>query len=289
VTYGPGIHAITPEEYHQDPCTVPSLSASIADKLVNATPMHARWAHPRLNPSFERAEKPEWDQGNLAHTLLLEGHAERVQVLDFNDWRTKDAKAARDEAYEADLIPVLAKTYERVEVAVAAIRAQLMARDIEIPLLTGGKPEQMLVWEERGVTCRALVDWLHDSFLAIDDLKTTSGSANPVIWSKRQLKTVGADIQVPFYCRGVKALTGKEPEFRYIIAELEPPFAISAVALAPTWMELGEAKVERAIERWRECTEHDDWPGYPAATYYAEAPAWAELEFMELDAEVMTS
>jgi hypothetical protein len=257
--------------------------------LVNSTPMHAHAAHPRLNPHFKRAEKSSWDVGSVAHMLLLEGHRDRVKVIEADSYKKKDAQEERDAARDAGLVPVLTKDFERVEAAVSTIRTQLEARDVEIPLLGDGKAEQTLIWQERGVTCRALVDWLHNDFLAIDDLKTTTTSANPVIWANRQIKAIGADVQVAFYRRGVKALTDQDPEFRYIVAESEPPFAVSVVSLAPTWMELGEVKVERAINRWRDCMANDDWPGYPDTTYYAEAPAWAEIEFLELDGEALNA
>lgn len=286
---GPGVHQIAAETYHTDPCATPSLSASIAKILVNSTPMHAKAAHPRLNPNFERVEKAQYDIGNLAHTLILEGHADRVKVLEFDSYKKKDAQDERDEARATGFIPVLAKDFERIELAVAAIRAQLMARDVEPALFTDGKPEQMIVWEERGITCRALVDWLRDDHLGVDDLKTTSRSANPVLWANRTLWSIGADVQYAFNRRGVKAVTGKDPEFRFVLAETTPPFATGVVSLAPSATELAEAKVDRAIDRWRECMENDDWPGYPEATYYAEAPAWAELQFMELDGEAMNA
>lgn len=289
MTYAPGVHQITASEYHTDPTDQPSLSASIAKILVNSTPLHAKAAHPRLNPDFERVEKAEFDIGNLAHSLILEGNSERVAILEFDNWRKKEAQEARDDARENGLTPVLAKDFARVELAVDAIRTQLMSRDDDPPLFSNGKPEQMLVWEERGVTCRALIDWLHDDFLAVDDLKTTGRSANPVLWANRTLWSIGADVQYAFNRRGVKAVTGKEPAFRFVLAETTPPFAIGVVSLAPSANELAEAKVDRAIDRWRECMENDDWPGYPEATYYAEAPAWAELQFMELDGEAMAA
>jgi hypothetical protein len=287
--YGPGVHEITADAYHSDPTEVPSLSASIAKILVNSTPMHAKAAHPRLNPNFERVEEEKFDVGNIAHSLILEGNADKLALIEADDWRKKETREERDAARTAGLIPLLAKDYQRVETAVAAIRTQLMARDIEPALFTDGKPEQMIVWEERGVTCRALVDWLRDDFLAVDDLKTTSRSANPVLWANRTLWSIGADVQYAFNRRGVKAVTGKEPEFRFVLAETTPPFAIGVVSLAPSANDLAEVKVDRALERWRECMENDDWPGYPEATYYAEAPAWAELQFLELDGEALNA
>jgi hypothetical protein len=39
---GPGVYADLDEEvYHRDPCTEPSLSATLAHRLLSATPRHA--------------------------------------------------------------------------------------------------------------------------------------------------------------------------------------------------------------------------------------------------------
>jgi hypothetical protein len=287
----PGIYTIPADEYHRDPTPEPSLSASIAHLLVKKTPAHARWAHPRLNPDYERTEKAIFDLGNMAHAVLLENTYERIVVVEADSWRTKLAQEERDEARDRGFTPVLRKDYDRLTLAIDAIRKQISTRnlstDYDPPLFSNGGAEQTIVWQERGVWCRALVDWLRGDFRAIDDLKTTSASANPVLWSKRTLEQIGADVQFAFYRRGVKALTGKTPAFRWVIAEIDPPFPISVVSLDTSWVDLADLKVDRAIERWRQCIETDTWPGYPESIYYAEPPAWVEYDFLEMDGEAL--
>jgi len=285
----PGIHTMSAERYHADPCEQPSLSASIAHLLVNQTPLHAWANHPRLNPGMEREEKGHYDLGTVAHSLILEGNDERVKVLDFDSWRKKEAQEERDAARRKGLVPLLEKDWERVRVMVEAVRLQLEARDDEIPLFTGGKAEQTLIWEEGGIWCRARLDWLRDDYAAIDDLKTTGRSANPLTWSRRTLYDIGADIQVAFYLRGVKRLTGKTPEWRYVLLENQAPYALAVVSLAASALELGQAKVDRAIERWRDCLKTDFWPGYPSSVYYAETPAYEELRWLEQDGEALAA
>lgn len=282
-----GIHAMPAHRYHDDPAERPSLSASIAHLLVNETPWHAWNAHPKLNPHFEREEKQAFDLGNVAHALILEGSTERVCVIEADSWRTKDAQTRRDEARLEGLVPLLAKDWARVEQMVVSVRAQLDLRPEDPPLFTDGAPEATLVWEEQGVTCRARLDWLRHDLTAIDDLKTTGGSANPITWSKRTLWNIGADIQVAFYLRGIKVLQGVEPAFRYVLAENTPPFAISVVELDSSARAIGDAKVARAIEKWAECLETDVWPGWSQNTYMAEMPAYEELRWMEQEGEAI--
>lgn len=285
----PGIHTIPSDTYHSDPGREPSLSASVAHLLVNTTPLHAWNAHPRLNPNFEREEKAQFDMGSVTHALILEADTSKVQVVYADDWRTKDARAARDQARGDGLIPMLQKDWVRVEMMAEAVRAQIARRDDEPPLFDAGKPEQTLVWNERGVTCRARLDWLRDDHVAIDDLKTTGRSANPMQWSRNTLWSIGADIQVAFYLRGLKRLTGVDAVFRYVLVENVPPYGVSVVSMAGSALEIGNAKVDRALERWKWCLEHDEWPGYPSPVYYAETPGYEELRWMEADAEAMTA
>lgn len=277
------------ERYHADPCEVPSLSASLAHLLVNHTPRHAWAAHPRLNPMFEREEKATFDLGNVSHALILEGSTERVVTVMADSWRTKDAQAERDAARSDGMIALLEKDWGRVEDMFEAVRLQLEARNDVPPLLTAGKPEQTLVWEERGVMCRARLDWLRDDYLAVDDVKTTGRSANPLQWTRNALWSMGADIQTAFYLRGLKKLTGQDAQFRFVVIENTPPYAMSVVSLASSALELGQSKVERAIERWRDCLRTDVWPGYPPAVYYAETPAYEEMRWLEQDAEAITA
>jgi PDDEXK-like uncharacterized protein DUF3799 len=275
----PGIHDLDAAAYHADPSEQPSLSASIATVLCTESPAHARAKHPRLNPLYVRHEEQRFDPGSAAHALFLEGR-DAVEVVEAKDWRTNLAKAARDAARLDGRIPLLAHQWDEVQTMLAATRAQLERVAVDPPLFVNGKPERTLIWEEDGVYCRALLDWLHDDHGTIDDLKTTSASANPEKWS-RTMFGMGADIQAAFYLRAVKALTGRDAEFRWCVQETYPPYALTVFTLAPDALALAEAKVDYAIRTWRRCLETDDWRAYPAKVCHIELPAWEEPRWME--------
>lgn len=276
------MHTMDADAYHRDEGgEQPSLSASIAHLLCTASPAHAWAAHPRLNPAFKREEQEKFDVGTAAHALLLEG-VDSMTIVDAPDWRTNAAKDARDEARANRQIPMLTKHAAELLAMVTAVREQLADIDADPPLLADGKPEQCLVWQELGgaVTCRARLDWLRHDHRTIDDLKTTSRSANPETWT-RTLFGIGSDVQMSFYLRGARAVLGVEPEFRFIVCETKPPYAVSVVSLAPDALTLANKKVSYAIDLWARCLRDDRWPAYAPRVHYAELPPWEEARWLE--------
>jgi hypothetical protein len=283
MTAKPGIYSIPMSDYQLDPCPQPSLSSSIAHLLCSSTPLHAFTAHPRLNPSLVEEEKEIFDLGTVVHSLLLEGE-DIAERLDFPDWRTKAARDARDAARQAGLVPILSKYWPDVEAMLVSTRANLSIHKDARDAFQNGKPEQTLVWEEDGIWCRARLDWLHDDFSYIDDLKTTGVSANPEQVS-RTLFTNGLDIQCAFYLRGLKAVTGKEARFRFVFVETFMPYAVSVNSLGPDSMCIAEKRVQWAIDLWRKCLTEKSWPAYPDRTCYARLPAWFEEAWLRKELE----
>lgn len=271
--------------YHADEVgDRPTLSASIAHVLLTRSPLHAWHNHPKLNPNYQRTVEDKYDLGTVCHAALLEGSAEAcTAVLNYDNWRTNDAKAERDEARAAGLIPMLAKDWDTVQAMYEAARRQLDSGKWDPVPFTGGKPEQCVVWDEDGVACRALVDWIHDGNAHCSDYKTTAASANPDKWD-RTMFGIGGDLQAVFHSRGVEEVTGINPTFRFVVQETSAPYALSVVDLAPGILEIAEHKMDLALAVWKDCLERDEWPGYPARVATLELPAYEEAKWLEREA-----
>lgn len=269
--------------YHRDETGgPPTLSASVAKLLVSHSPLHAWTAHPRLNPNYARVEDDKFSVGVAAHALLLEGR-DAVEILPFANYTTKLAQEAKKEARAAGKIPMLEAQWAEVQAMCAAIRLQLPLLDADPAVLAVGKPEQTMTWTDKGVQCRALIDWLHDDYTMIDDLKTTKASANPESWTKT-MYGFGGDIQVAFNKRAVLAATGVDPDFRFVVAECEPPYAVSLVSLAPAALALANDRMDYALAKWRHCLATDTWPGYARQVHHVETPGYLEYAWMEKEA-----
>ncbi len=286
---GEGVHTIPLPDYVNDPAPEPSLNASIATTLLNATPAHARAAHPRLSPQLEREESSRMDLGTIAHGLLLEGDSSRVVVISADDWRSKAAKDERDAAREAGKVPILTKDYDTVWAMVGAALQTLKESEVAADF-AAAIPEQTLIWQEAGIWLRCRPDKATSDWRIVFDYKTCAGTAHPAMWAKSTMIRYGYDIQCALNLRGVKALSlAKKTTFIFLVQEIDPPYVLSIVSLAPSWLTLAGDKLRVAMSIWKGCLRKNEWPGYPSRVAYVDAPAYAQMEWdaclPEIDAE----
>lgn len=267
------LNGVNEDAYHADPCEVPSLSQSIAHKLINESPRHAWAAHPKLG-NLDRKATATMDRGSLIHKLVL-GEGAEVTIIDAPDWRTKAAKEAREAAREARQIPVLLADFNDAEQAATEVRKQLAALGIAL----GDRSEVPVQWIEHAsdgteVQCRGMIDNIASP--TIYDLKTCR-SAHPRAIERHAI-TYGYHIQAAAYRRAWEAINPElagRVEFVWIFVQLDPLPVITVARPRGTMRELGERQWRRAVDTWARCLREDRWPGYADGIVEIEAPAWA--------------
>lgn len=253
--------------YHRHP----ALSASGAKKLLPPScPALFRWQ--RDNPP---ESTKALDLGSAAHKLVLGVGAEIVAV-DADDWRTKAAKDARDEAHAAGAIPLLREDVRVVEAMAAALREHPIASALFDP--DRGKPEQSLFWTdpETGVPSRARLDWLPDAGdgrLIVGDYKTTV-SAEPGAFAK-SCASYGYAVQAAWYLEGVAALgLADHAAFVFVAQEKTPPYLVTVCQLDREALLLGERLAYKARTTFAHCTATDTWPAYVDDVAVISLPGW---------------
>ncbi len=180
----PGIYpGVSAADYFSDPAPTPSLTQSLVKILIERSPQHAWVAHPRLNPQFEYDDDTKFDLGNIAHRLIL-GRGKEVEVVQFADWRKKEAQEARETAADQGKIAVLQHQFEQASDMATAARRQL-DRHEDKDAFTNGQAEVMIAWEENGIWFRSLIDWLHDGLHTVDDYKSSGMSMAPHLLGMR--------------------------------------------------------------------------------------------------------
>ena len=273
-----GIYTLPMGDYLADPCPEPSFSTSVAHALLTQSPLHAWMQHPRLNPGRVREESSAMDVGTVAHSILLEGHMDNIAIVEAPDWRTKDAKAARDAARLQGKTPILA---HKVSEIVAMVRAAQEAIH-ESELASSWKEarsEQTVIWQEGETWCKSRPDRLTKDHRVIIDLKTTAGSAEPNTWLRSGLIQNGYTLQAALYLRGVKKVCHpKDCTFVFLVVEVEPPYACSFISMSPQFLAYADRQLDRALQLWGDCLLMNIWPGYPSKIAYVDAPSYLLMQ-----------
>lgn len=270
---------IPADAYHADlESDVPTLNSTVAKSLVLETPAHAKQKHPRTADSYVARHTDAMDEGTALHQMLLGD--DRVDILDYDSFRTSEAKAARDESRDNGRVPMLQHKWDEISLLGDALKQQVAAFPIDPPLFVDGMAEQTIMWYEmwegREIACRARLDWLRSDYRTIDDLKK-SRSADPRKW-QRAMWPLGYDIQAAFYTRACKAAFDVEPVFRWVAIEADPPYALTVHVLSPQAMEAAQAKVDLALDLWSRCLGSGVWPAYPQTVQVVELPAWMQTD-----------
>lgn len=272
------IAGIRDETYHADALgfAEPSLSASIATKLVSRSPYHAWLAHPRLGGKPSTPTE-QMERGTLLHALVF-GTPPPVVVVDAADFKGKAAQAERDAARAEGKIPLVTAKWAEIQAQADRICEGLLRKGI---LLGGGASEEVFLWEEDSafgpVLCRGRLD---HHFLPVDvalvyDLKTTE-NANPDDCA-RSLYNYGYDVQWAAYTSAVRALRpdlADQVEMRFLFAEVETGVVVQ-IAPDIKFQDLGMRRWRRAVETWARCLYQDEWPDYGSQVIEVTAPAWA--------------
>lgn len=297
----PGLYRMSEASYHADPCEVPSLSRSIALKLIDESPRHAFTAHPRLNPQEPEEEKNDASReiGSAAHASLLRQPTE-ICVIDAKDYLTKRAKAERSEAQGRGAIPLLVKDYATAVAMVEKARIDL-AQNEHPAIRALAEPDDTVVfnevtaaWQDRcgDRWARIRMDRLSiaEDRVTIVDYKTTKLSVEPTV-AGRAIYNNTYHFQDAFYRRGVRSLFPAidrhelKLDFLFVMQEQEPPFEITVARVDPAGRLIGEKMVSAAFLMWRKCMAENHWPGYPNQIITAEFPAYLDTRWCAREIE----
>lgn len=270
----PGVYTLSDADYHADPISGGSLSASGAKVLLESP---ARFDYERTHPQPPRAN---FGFGHVAHTLVL-GTGVEIAVIEAADYRSKAAQVERDAAREAGATPILRPEMDRALAMVEALaRSPLTSELFQVGT---GQAEASLFWrdEPTGITRRARLDWLPNvrfgAPTVILDYKTAE-NANPSHFG-RVIANYGYHISAANYIDGVRAVRGDDDvRFLLVVQDKTPPHLPAVIEIDAEDVDLGRRLMERACEMFRDCTEAGVWPGYGTDVRTVKMPTWARRE-----------
>lgn len=278
------------EIYHNDPCDNPSLSNSIIRPLLDCSPYHAWALHPKLGKEdsfLSQMKKPisseAMDFGSVIHAMIL-GKGEQIVPIDALDFKSSRARKEKEEALANGQIPILVHKLEKLYLLSQNFLDQMKENPLCEDFFKEGHSEVSLLWEEKGINCRARIDRLpKDKNSPIYDIKTTS--LKDESWAY-QLQNKNRT-QSEFYKKGIsKILKETRPSMRFIICHLDFPFRISIFELSEDLILLAKAECKKAIEIWGDCIKNNKWDDFSNEIKTIRSTPWIEAKYEEKYGEI---
>ncbi len=274
----PGVYELSPEAYHGDCCSGPSVSSS-GLKAIAAHGPAVYWASSIYNPEAARSRRSAaLDFGSASHLVMLEPEeaARRLSVSEFKDFKTKAAQDWRNAERAAGRVVVTAAEAADIRAMAAALDAHPLARR----MLEAGRVEQSFVWRDgSGVWLKARPDFVPlQSGRWIVDYKTTNSLEK--FWNSALLD-LRYDLQAALYHRALKEIAGIEAlGLLFIAQEKTPPFRIGLFPFKADGFVLwrrAQNDLARALAAFVRGIESGEWPtGYENPV---EPPEWLALKF----------
>ncbi len=221
-------------------------------------------------------ETPAMRFGTAVHLAVFEPEEAARRFVTEKKFSGKGSVAARAEwsaSLADDAMVWSAEDLARIEGCRSAVLAHPVAR----VLLGEGADELSVSWTEEGMRCRARLDKVRmnarKAFIA--DLKTST-DPSPEAFSKK-CANYGYDMQAVWYPRALPSVLGIDSHrFAFVVVRSSAPFEVAVYRPDEDFLRLGEAKVRRAMELIKRCTESKDWSApWQQQVNTLSAPRWA--------------
>ena len=257
-----------PGIYDDLPCAdyreIEAINASSLAE-VDRSPRH--WKFFRDNPS---PPTKAMEFGTAFHEMVLEPDefSKHYVVNPHGNWRTKDSrefKAAMEAQGKIALNDNDATTpWEYGEYGRLLKMADAVKMSQEAMTLLAGKKELTIVWRDPDfdLLCKGRIDCRNEPRNLLVDLKSSRNAAEDDF--RQSVRTFGYASQAAMYLDGWSDLTGNDAAgFCFVVAEKEPPFALSIYQIDNEFISYGRDIYKRRLAKLQQCFQTDVWPSYP--------------------------
>lgn len=248
----------------------PALNQSVAKVILQKSPLHAKSVYDNRNDDATDA----MNIGSIVHDLVLRG-INCAEVLDFENFRTKEARLAKETSIAKGKIPIIKSKFDEIIKMVDALKNHF---DKDYPF-SNGQAELPVYFKIGDTECKAKFDYVLNDKNIIIDYKTTT-DANPSVFG-RKIFQMGYDFQAAWYSLALEQLRNTEKtQFIFIVQEIDFPFAVSVIELDSHSMSIAKRKCFMAVDKWENALKNG-FNGYEYAK--VTIPPYIEAEFLTME------
>jgi hypothetical protein len=247
----------------------PGINIS-ALKAFKRSPLHAKHGFEE-----EREATDAMKIGSLLDHRVL-GTDYLWTTSPFDDFRTKEARAWRDDQDHRGVTVFKQDEIERVDGMVASLRVHPVATRF----LSQGTPQKVLIARYESPSnkvCdrKGMIDWAPDHIPVLVDLKKTC-NASPFAFS-RQVADLCYHAQAAYYLDLWKHAFMQERGWVWVCVEDKAPYAVAVYTASAEMLDVGEKLWRSWLNQWLECSDTGSWPGYNGDDITKlDLPRWAK-------------
>jgi len=269
----PGIHYDMPaKDYHGSTAADGPILSSTRAKTLLTEAGPAKFRHLQSHPET----KKEYDEGNAAHAFALGKDADRLVIIDADNYRKPANGDLRDQAHAEGKTPLLPHQLTKAQ----DMAAELANHKQAMESLAGTTEVSMFHQLDNGLWIRGRMDVMADAWTT--DYKTCADASSYAF--TKQSYNLRYYMQSAWYRRMRAWLTGKKPlPYRIVAQESSAPYLVSVWDIDDQYLAQGEADMDEAINIYRVCVQSGKWPGYPNEIQTLTAPEWAMTDEIEID------
>lgn len=245
-----GVNHCTNEEYHSDSSF---LSSSNYKLLLKDPEQFKIQCIDGVRPEYSKSTQNAFDEGTLAHSLILEPETIDEEFAFFKGWKKVGNEWKQFQEDNKGKILISKPQKVRVERWVASA----LKLDEELKLFQGGLPEHTVAGEFLGIPTKARADYVNIDKCYIIDIKTTSFGTD--IDSFRSVVEDRAyDLSAALYCEILKAEHCRDFDFYFYV--LGKKDNVSEVyKLSEKSRIVGLQKLMKAANMYKECKKSGEW------------------------------
>ena len=242
-----GINHCTNEQYHGDNGYLSSSNL----KLLLKDP--EKFKHEILDGNRVNKQVNAFDEGNYAHSLILEPHTIPDEYAFFPGFRKMGKDWDEFKLKNSDKIMLSKPQKHRVERWVEAYSKRPEA----VSLISGGEAELSVAGDLAGVPVKVRADYINVDKGYIADVKTTAYS--PELDSfKYVVNSLNYDLSAALYCKMFGQEFNKKFDFYFIVLG-KRDIVCEVYKASEETLRGGELLVMEALSKYKKCKESGIW------------------------------
>lgn len=247
-----GIVKINNEDYHAEK---KHLSSSNLKSLLKDPALFYKEKILGERKEHSSSTQAIFDDGTLAHTLILEPHMFDKEFRVFPGFRKagKDWEEFKSDPANEGFLLISRAQKMKVENWVNSYRNLPTA----VNLIKGGNPEETLFGELMGVPVKVRADYINSDLGYIADVKTTS-SPTDVEGFKHTVNSFEYDLSAALYSMMFQQHYGKPFDFYFLVLGKRDA-SCEVFKLSEASKKLGESKVVQALSLYKKCMKSGLW------------------------------